>query len=107
MPVSVERDVDAGMSHLISNICSRLAVGDQLACKEVAEVVKPRSCQFSLLNDRPPDVGFKSVRINESVTVSREDESGIGVADFEVDEESHHAVGRRNATQRLARFWRP
>lgn len=99
MPISVERDVDAGVSHLISNIRRRLAVSDQLAREKMAEVVKPRSCQFSLLNDRSPDLGFKSVWINESVTVSREDESGIRVADLEVGEEPHHAVGRRNAAQ--------
>ena len=107
MPVSVERDVDAGMSHLISNVCGCFAVGDQLAREKMAEVVKPRSCQFSLVDNRPPDLGFKSVRIDEPVAVSRKDESGIGVADLEVGEEPHHAVGRRNAAQRLARFWVP
>ena len=55
MPVSVERDVDAGVSHLTPNIGGRLAVGDQLAREKVAEAVKPCSRQFSLLNDRLPD----------------------------------------------------
>ncbi len=102
MPVSVERDMDTGMSHLVSNICSRLAVGDQLAREKVAEVVKPCPRQFSLLNDRSPDVGFKSVRINEPVAVSWEDESGIGFADFEVGEKPHHAVRGRNTAQGFA-----
>ncbi len=37
----------ARMSHLIPNMCGRLAVGDQLAREKVAEVVKPCSRQFS------------------------------------------------------------
>ena len=99
MPISVERDVDAGVSHLISNACGRLAVGDQLAREKVAEVVKPCSRQFSLPNDRPPDVAFKSVRVNEAVAGSWKDESRIDVANFKVGEEPHHAVGRLNAAQ--------
>ena len=106
MPVRIEGNVDAGVPHLISNVGGRLAVGDQLAREKVAEVVKPCSRQLGPLNDRPPDVGFKSIWINEPVAVSWEDESGIGVADFEVGEEPHHAVGGRNTAQRLARFWR-
>ena len=67
MPVRIEGNVDAGVPHLISNVGGRLAVGDQLAREKVAEVVKPCSRQLGPLNDRPPDVGFKSIWINEPV----------------------------------------
>jgi hypothetical protein len=65
--VSVEGNVDAGMPHLIPNVCSRLAVGDQLAGEKVAEIVKPPAVQFSAIHNRPPDVSFKPVWINEPV----------------------------------------
>jgi hypothetical protein len=104
VPVSIEGNVYAGMPHLIPNRCGRLAVGDQLAREEVAEVVKPCSIQISLIDDGPPDVRFKPVWIDESVAVSREDESEIGISDFEVGEEPHHAVRGRNAAQGFARF---
>ena len=29
MTVSIERDMDAGVPHLVSNVCRRLAIGDQ------------------------------------------------------------------------------
>src|SRR5258708_3710145 len=107
VPVSIEGNVNAGVSHLISNVCGRLAVGDQLAREKVAEGVKPCFRQLSPLDDRPPDVAFKSVWVNEAVAGSWKDESGIGVANFKVGEEPHHAVRGRNTAQRLARFRRP
>ena len=41
MSVSVERNLDTRMAHLIPNICGGFAVRNKLGRKEVAQIVKP------------------------------------------------------------------
>jgi hypothetical protein len=49
--IRVEGDVDAGMSHLIANVCCGLAVGDKLTCEKVAEIVISCAAQVSAIQE--------------------------------------------------------
>lgn len=40
MTVGAEGDVNAGVSPLVSNVCCRFTIRDQMAREEVAEVVE-------------------------------------------------------------------
>jgi hypothetical protein len=75
MTVGIEGKVNAGVPYLVSNVCRRLAIGDQLTREEMSEIVKSRPRHSGSLHDRPPDVFLKIVRCDEPVTVSGEYES--------------------------------
>ena len=40
MAIGIEGDVDTGVPHLVSNVCRRFTIGDQLAGEEMPEIVK-------------------------------------------------------------------
>ena len=99
MTVGVEGDVDAGVPHLVPNICCVFTIRDQLACEEVAEIVKSRSHHSGAFHNRPPNIRFEVFRLDETVAVAGEDECGLSIAYLEVGQEFHHALGSRDTSQ--------
>ena len=63
MTVRIEGDVDAGVPHLVSNVCRRLAIGDQLTREEMS---KDRDIVFPSFQ-QPPRLAARCVLQNRPV----------------------------------------
>ena len=48
MPVRIERNLDAGVAHLVANVGGGFALGNQLAGEEVSQVMKASACHTGL-----------------------------------------------------------
>src|SRR4051812_39057764 len=93
MAVRVERDLDAGVPHLVAYERCRLVVRDQLRREEMPQVVKASSGEAGLGGDRLPDLGVELVRVDEARTVAGEKERAVGLPDLEIGEHLHDAFG--------------
>lgn len=100
MAVSVERNLDARMAHLIADVRRCLAIRNKLESKEVAQIVKAGALHAGAFGDRQPDFRIKLVRIDETTAFTRKQECGIGVAGFQVSQQFHYALGCCNASDR-------
>ena len=106
MAVGIEGDVNAGVSHLVSNICCRFPIRDQRTREEVAELVESRSDHSGGFHNRSSDVCLEIIWVDEPVTVAGKDERGLSITDLKICQKLHHVLGRCDTSQRFLSFRR-
>ena len=80
----------------------RLALRDQLRCKKMPQVMKPRSCHLGAPGDRAPDLGIELVRVYEvAISAGKHEALTLHRAILSIRQHLDHALRQMNPADGL------